>query len=79
MRILVVEDEAKVARALKEGLEEIEFELGYFSLQREGEDNTFLIPSAVLSYGLWRIEALGVHGWHSGCSSKLRGNRLCET
>src|SRR5262245_6510710 len=28
---------------------------------------------AVLSYGLWRNEASGVHGWHSDCSSKLGG------
>jgi len=32
---------------------EIELELGYFTLRREGGQNTFLVPSAVLNFGLW--------------------------
>jgi hypothetical protein len=39
---------------------ELEIELGYFTLRRERGENTFLIPSAVLNYGLWRnVELVG--------------------
>ena len=33
---------------------ELEIELGHFTFRREQRENTFLIPSAVLNYGLWR-------------------------
>jgi hypothetical protein len=39
---------------------EIEFELGYFNLERERGRNNFIVPSVVLNYGfLPRIEAVG--------------------
>ncbi len=39
---------------------ELEIELGHFTLRREQRENTFLIPSAVLNYGLWRnLELVG--------------------
>src|SRR5260370_41522547 len=39
---------------------ELEIELGYFTLRRERGENTFLVPSAVLNYGLWRnVELVG--------------------
>jgi hypothetical protein len=39
---------------------ELEIELGHFSLRRERGESTFLIPSAVLNYGLWRnLELVG--------------------
>ena len=39
---------------------ELEIELGYFTLRREHTENSFLIPSAVLNYGLWRnVEVVG--------------------
>ena len=39
---------------------ELEIELGYFTLRRERQENTLLIPSAVLNYGLWRnVELVG--------------------
>jgi hypothetical protein len=40
--------------------EELEIELGHFTLRRERGESTFLIPSAVLNYGLWRnLELVG--------------------
>ncbi len=33
---------------------EIEIELGYFTLEREKRENTFLIPRVVLNYGLFK-------------------------
>src|SRR5260370_1448599 len=33
---------------------ELEIELGHFTPRRERQENTILIPSAVLKYGLWR-------------------------
>src|SRR5215813_14159261 len=33
---------------------EIEIELGYFTLERKKDENTFVIPRAVLNYGLFR-------------------------
>jgi hypothetical protein len=42
------------------GPRELEIELGYFALRRERGENTFLIPSAVVNYGLWRnVELVG--------------------
>ena len=39
---------------------ELEIELGHFTLRRERGESTFLIPSAVLNYGLWRnLELVG--------------------
>jgi len=39
---------------------ELEIELGYFALRHEHRENTFLIPSAVLNYGVWRnLELVG--------------------
>jgi hypothetical protein len=39
---------------------ELEIELGHFTLRREQGESTFLIPSAVLNYGLWRnLELVG--------------------
>jgi hypothetical protein len=41
-------------------VKELEIELGYFALRRERQENTFLIPSAVLNYGVWRnVELVG--------------------
>src|SRR5262249_36018190 len=33
---------------------EVEIELGYFTLEREKDENTFVIPRVVLNYGLFR-------------------------
>ena len=39
---------------------EMEIELGYFNLQRERGRNTFIVPKAVLNYGLFRnLELVG--------------------
>ncbi len=41
-------------------LKEMEIELGYFNLQREKGRNTFIVPKAVLNYGLVRnLELVG--------------------
>jgi len=39
---------------------ELEIELGYVTLRRERGENTFLLPSLILNYGLWRdVELVG--------------------
>jgi hypothetical protein len=41
-------------------VKEIEFELGYFNLEREKRKTTFIVPKAVLNYGLVRnLELVG--------------------
>ena len=41
-------------------LKEMEIELGYFNLERERGRNTFIVPKAVLNYGLFRnLELVG--------------------
>jgi hypothetical protein len=40
--------------------QEVEIELGYFTLEHDLGENTFTVPSLVLNYGLWRdIEVVG--------------------
>jgi len=39
---------------------EVEIELGYFNLEREGEENSFITPKVVLNWGLMRnLEVVG--------------------
>ncbi len=41
-------------------VKEMEIEIGYFNLEREGRENTFIVPKAVLNYGLVRdLELVG--------------------
>jgi DNA-binding response OmpR family regulator len=70
MRVLVVEDEAKVAKALKEGLEAEHYEV---VVARTGEDGFFRISSETFDVVLLDINLPGRNGFEVLDAMKKRG------